>query len=133
VASASSPPGIVDTDILIDDSHGNPAAITLTTAQRAAGGLTVSIVSAMELVVGCRNGAELSQLQQFLAQVRIWPISARASQNALQLMEQFSLSHGLEIADALIAAAALEQGLPLYTKNLRHFQMIPGLMTIRPY
>jgi predicted nucleic acid-binding protein len=38
----------------------------------------------------------------------------------------------LLIADALIAATALELGLTLYTRNVRDFQMIPGLV-VRPY
>jgi predicted nucleic acid-binding protein len=48
-------------------------------------------------------------------------------------MEAFSLSHGLQIPDALIAATALEHGLPLNTKNVRHFQMTPGLIIHRQY
>ncbi len=48
-------------------------------------------------------------------------------------MESYFLSHGLLIPDALIAATALDQALPLYTKNVRHFQMIPLLSVTRPY
>ena len=48
-------------------------------------------------------------------------------------MDSYFLSHGLLIPDALIAATALEQGLALYTKNLRHFQVIASLTLIRPY
>jgi predicted nucleic acid-binding protein len=48
-------------------------------------------------------------------------------------MQTFTLSHGLEIPDALIAATALELSLPLYTLNDRHFRMIPGLTVLRPY
>ena len=32
-----------------------------------------------------------------------------------------------------IAATALEHGLTLDTKNVRHFQMIPALTVARPY
>jgi predicted nucleic acid-binding protein len=52
---------------------------------------------------------------------------------AHQLMNSFFLSHGLLIPDALIAATALELGLTLCTKNIRHFQMIEGLEVSRPY
>jgi len=87
----------------------------------------------MELITGCRNKAELTQLQQFLQQVAVLALSSTASQNAHQLMESLFLSHGLLIPDALIAATALEEQLTLHTKNVRHFQMIPGLIVIRPY
>lgn len=48
-------------------------------------------------------------------------------------MDSYFLSHGLLIPDALIAATAVEEGLTLFTRNLRHFQMIPGLTAIAPY
>jgi len=60
-------------------------------------------------------------------------VSDVASQMAYRFMESFFLSHGLLIPDALIAATALDHGLILYTKNTRHFDMLPGIKTIRPY
>jgi predicted nucleic acid-binding protein len=48
-------------------------------------------------------------------------------------MQRFYLSHGLLIPDALIAATALDYGITLYTKNVRHFRMISGLTVVRPY
>jgi predicted nucleic acid-binding protein len=44
-----------------------------------------------------------------------------------------SLSHGLQIPDALIGATALEHQLTLLTKNTRHLQVIPRLVVHRPY
>ena len=87
----------------------------------------------MELIAGCRNKTELTQTQQFLQSVLVLPIVANTSRTAYELMESFFLSHGLLIADALIAATAVEINRTLYTKNLRHFQMIPGLSVGRPY
>jgi len=133
VAAASSAAGLTDTDILIDTARGVPDAAAFLTTQQAAGGVHISIISAMELVAGCRNGAELAQVQQFLQQVTVLSISPTASQTAYQLMISFFLSHGLLIPDALIAATALEHRLTLHTKNVRHFQMIPTLTIVRPY
>ncbi|HTW41624.1 MAG TPA: PIN domain-containing protein [Solirubrobacteraceae bacterium] len=39
---------------------------------------------------------------------------------------------GLKIADALIAATALERQLPLMTRNRRHFQRVSGLTVHEP-
>jgi predicted nucleic acid-binding protein len=127
------PPGLTDTDILIDASRGVPAAVTYVSAEIAAGNLVISIVSAMELVQGCRNTAALTRVRQLLRRVTMLPIDAVVSQSALQLMDSFFLSHGLLIADALIAATAQEHRLTLYTRNLRDFDMIPGLTLVRPY
>jgi predicted nucleic acid-binding protein len=50
---------LTDTDILIDASRGVPAAVNYVANEIAAGHLAVSIVTAMELVQGCRNLAAL--------------------------------------------------------------------------
>jgi predicted nucleic acid-binding protein len=133
VAAASGAAGLTDTDILIDAARGIPDAVAILSAQRAGAGISISIISSMELVAGCRDAAELRQIQQFLRQVTALPVGASISQAAHQLMESYSLSHGLQIPDALIAVTALEYHLTLYTKNTRHFQMIPGLTVHRPY
>ncbi len=88
----------------------------------------------MELFIGARNARDLATLQSFLrAYFLVVPVTDAGSRRALALVEQFALSNGLEIPDALIAATALELGLPLYTRNVRHFQMIPGLPVVPPY
>ena len=124
---------MIDTDVLIDAERGLPDAVALLTGQQAVVGVFISIVSAMELVAGCRNAGELVQVQKFLQQVTVLPVTLLSSQTALQLMETYFLSHSLLIPDSLIAATALENGFPLYTKNARHFQMIPSLKIVRPY
>ena len=125
--------GLIDTDILVDATRGLVDAVTFLAAQQAAAGVQVSVISAMELIAGCRNAVELVQVQQFLNRVTVLPITSCILQTAYQLMQTFYLSHGLLIPDSLIAATALESGLTLFTKNTRHFQMIPGLNVLRPY
>ena len=43
-------------------------------------------------------------------------------------MRQFALSHNATIPDMLIAATALQYGLPLYTLNVKDFRYIDGLV-----
>lgn len=133
MASAGLPDGLIDTDILIDAERGHPNAIAFVSAQKAGGGPRLSIVSAMELLVGCRNATEMKHVRQFLGQVLVLPLDAAISQRAMTLIESYSLSHGLLIPDGLIAATALEHALPLFSKNMKHFQMIQGLTVSRPY
>ena len=66
MATASSAAGLTDTDILIDAARGLPDAIAFLSSQRAGAGISISIISSMELVAGCRDAAELRQIQQFL-------------------------------------------------------------------
>ncbi|MBP6820503.1 MAG: type II toxin-antitoxin system VapC family toxin [Acidobacteria bacterium] len=133
MAGTINTPGLIDTDILIDATHKLPAAVAELAEQLAVGGIKISIVSAMELIQGSRNSSELSQIQQFLRQVSVIPINAPTSQTARDLMERYFLSHGLVIPDALIGATAIENGLTLYSKNIRHYKMIPNLSVVRPY
>jgi predicted nucleic acid-binding protein len=133
VAAAGGAAGLIDTDILINAARGLADGRAFLAAQRLASGIQISIISAMELVVGCRDGAELAGVQQFLQQVTVLPVGPTISQDAYHLIETFFLSHGLLIPDALIAATALEHGLTLFTRNIRHFQMIPMLTVSRPY
>ena len=60
--------GVIDTDILIDAMHGIPNAITFLDEQQDAG-IQISIISAMELVAGCRNKVEITKLEKFLEKI----------------------------------------------------------------
>jgi predicted nucleic acid-binding protein len=133
MAAAALPPGLIDTDVLIDAERGLPDAVNFLAGQHAAAGVHFSAISAMELLVGCRNQRELQNVLQSVASATVHELSPMISRQARDWLAQFSLSHGLQIADALIAATAAEQRLPLYTKNVRHFQMLPSLSVIRPY
>lgn len=117
---------LIDTDVLIWLARGNA------TAQNAIAKLqdwSISAVTYMELVQGCRNKAELKALQKaFQSDDRtVLPIETDISQRASHLVEQLALAHGLQMADALIAATALEHGLPLLTGNAKHFKAVPHL------
>lgn len=125
--------GLTDTDIIIDGARGYAPAIQFLSGLYRSDGVHISIISAMELIGGCRDAAALSRTDQLLRRVNILPVTDAVSQTAYHLMHAFFLSHGLLIPDALIAATALVHGMPLHTKNVRHFQMIPGLTLIRPY
>lgn len=62
-----------------------------------------------------------------MCQTEIVPISTAISDRALQLIDAYALSHGMQLSDALIAATALEHGLPVFTANAKHFGPIDGL------
>jgi predicted nucleic acid-binding protein len=42
-------------------------------------------------------------------------------------MESLTLSHGLQMGDALIAASAVEHRLPVLTANVKHFGAVASL------
>jgi predicted nucleic acid-binding protein len=124
---------VLDTDVFIDHFRGLQAATTyiqgLTATQRATTDITV-----MELYKGAANQDELGTIDQFLTrnQFVILPVSASASQQAVQLVKRYVLSHGIGLPDALIAAIVRETDHTLVSGNLRHFTFIEGLRVTRP-
>jgi len=59
-------------------------------------------------------------------------IDGAISNIAMTLFREYRLSHGLMIADCLIAATAIGLRIPLATKNCRDFVFIDGL-TLKMY
>ncbi|NUO81936.1 type II toxin-antitoxin system VapC family toxin [candidate division KSB1 bacterium] len=125
---------LLDTTVLIDLSRGNQIAADYVDNESKAGTpLSISMVSAMELVAGCRNNNEIAKAQKLLAKYSRIPLSPLISQRAFDLIVAYTKSHGLQIPDALIAATALVEALELMSDNDRHFRMIPNLTVSRPY
>ncbi len=88
----------------------------------------ISTVTYIELAQGCRDKAELERLKKGLAQraTAIVPLTEAISARAAQLIDRYALGHGLQLADALIAATALEHRCTLLTANVKHFGAING-------
>ena len=122
----------IDTDVLVDCLRGTTAAHAWL-EQLAEQPSAVPGVAAMELLMGCRDRADLERIQRFLATFEvIWPEASEFAA-AYGLLLTHRLSSGLDIPDCLIAATALARSARLYTFNLRHFQVVPGLNVERPY
>ncbi|MDQ2693927.1 MAG: type II toxin-antitoxin system VapC family toxin [Pseudomonadota bacterium] len=117
---------LVDTDVLIWYLRGCPKAAQLLDSLAE---LKLSAVTYIELAQGCRNKQELGRLKRDFTRRKatILPITEAISNRAIALIEQHALTGGLQLADALIAATALEHALILVTANTRHFRPIPGL------
>ena len=120
---------LCDTCILIDYLCGKPDVQKRLMADRPKG-LGMSSVTYMELMVGALNKREIGIIKKAFSDFELIEISEPISKKARNLIEKFSKSHGLQIPDALIAATALELGLPLSTANLKDFQYIPDLQLV---
>ena len=118
---------LIDTDILIDVTNNDETAKSRLKAESQRYTLCVSVVTLMELVIGCRNKPEQQALSKFMAQFEVKPITDSISAQTLELIETYALSHGLLIPDALIGATALSYGIGLLSKNQRDYRFIPDL------
>lgn len=118
---------LVDTDILVDAGRGVPEAVDCLKDIKASSTLTISLVTQMELMVGCRNKSELQKLDRFLKQFQIVKLNEAITDKAVELLRSYRLSHGLLIADSLIAATALTLNVAFISKNQRDYKFITGL------
>ncbi len=118
---------LLDTDIIVNVGRGDTGAVAQVNAVLKSGPTYVSAVTEMELVVGCRNKAELQNLSKLLERFTILPLTPEITTAAVTLLKSYRLSHGLLIADALIAATALITGRVFVSGNSKHFSMIKGL------
>jgi predicted nucleic acid-binding protein len=118
---------LVDTDILIDAGRSVPKAIACLKDIKAHSRLTISIITQMELMIGCRNKSELQKLDKFLKQFQLAKVNETISDKSVELLRLYRLSHGLLIADSLIAATALTLNVAFISKNQRDYKFISGL------
>ena len=98
---------IVDTDILIDAGRNVNEALNCLQQIEQRLPAAVIRVTPMELIIGCRNKDELNSLEQFLNRFHIIRLNEQTSDTAIDFLKRYRLSHGLLIADALIATTAI--------------------------
>ena len=117
---------LIDTDVLIWILRGQRSARDAIAECRS---VELSAVTWMELVQGVRDKEELRTLRQTirLNEWRVLPLTEDISYRATMCVENHSLSDGVRLADALIAASAVQAGLVLLTASSRHYRCIPDL------
>jgi predicted nucleic acid-binding protein len=115
---------LVDACVAIDVLRGIPAAAAVLGAidEPAA-----SEIVRYELLAGLKPGEE--DATEALMELLLWvPVLEPVARRAGELFRRYRAAYpGVDTADFLIAATALELDLPLVTRNVRHFPMLPGL------
>lgn len=117
---------LFDTDVLIWCFRGNAKAAKTIEDDPAP---MISVVSYMELVQGARDRKELKTIAAFLADmgIPVLPLTDNIGHRASIYLEEHVLKDGMAMADALIAATAVERSLVLCTGNGKHFRVINDL------
>lgn len=117
---------LIDSDVLVWLTRGHLGA-----AQRLQGisPWRISAVTYMELAQGCRDKIELDRLKKGLTarNTEVLPLTPAISGRAVDLIDSLSLSHGMRLADALIASTAIEHELTLLSANAKNFGTVGGL------
>ena len=122
---------LVDTDILIDAARCIEDAVNCLQQIEDTSSLAISAVTQMELIIGCRNKKELKSLEHFLQRFELISLNEPISDTAAALLKTYRLSHGLLIADALIAATAVVSSSRLVSKNQKDYRFIEELDLIK--
>ena len=131
---------LLDTDVIsaLRRRERNPGAVRWVEIQRTAD-LHLSVVTVGEIERGIsqqqrRDAPFARELAMWLDRVLAWygdrilPVDTTTARRWGQL----SATLGYESADLLIAATALEHGLTVVTRNVRHFEPT-GVPTLNPF
>ena len=117
---------IFDTDILIWLQRGNEKAARIidNNEERA-----IAVQTYMELLQCAKNKSQHTIIRSFLKTYgfKILPFSENIGHRAAIYIEEYALSSGLRVGDAIIAATAVENNLMLSTGNTKHFKSINDL------
>ena len=121
---------LVDTDVAIDFLRQRDYARELLEHWAGEGLLAISALTHLEIYQGMKTGEEGASnafLDGLISVVVDIPIARRAG---TMLGELRSKGMTIGIADAIIAATALQFGAPLLTNNVEHYPF-PNLKVIR--
>ena len=115
---------LVDSDILIEISRGRDGDVVARWIDLSNSDAEVlySPVSVAELWAGARP-SEHDVLNRLFRSLRCVPIDAETGRQAGIYLQRYRRSHGVEMADALIAASAMASNAELWTKNRKHYPM----------
>ncbi len=86
----------------------------------------------IECLQGSKSNHEKRVIEKYLTRFPLLPITSQSSLKAVELIRNYSNSHGLLLPDALIAATALENDLTVVTYNVGDFKFIGGLKYLKP-
>jgi predicted nucleic acid-binding protein len=114
---------LLDTDVIIEWLRRAAPVVTWLDDRDAAGDLLACTpITLAELYAGLRPREQffIGEILQVLDCV---DLDARIGHKAGRYRQLFGASHGVTIADALIAAAAHVHGMTLCSRNLRHYPM----------
>jgi predicted nucleic acid-binding protein len=114
---------LLDSDVIIEILRDN-RAIAADLEELVAGGARTycTAIAWAEVFAGLRKGEEPLAVEFFETRGEVI-LDGITGRRAGAYLARYGRSHGVQIADALVAAAASTAGLRLWTLNRRHFPM----------
>jgi len=116
---------LLDTDVLVDFFRGHKKAVAFVNTHWAR--IILSSIVVAELYAGVKGDAEQTALDDFVALFRVIPVRTEIAKVAGLYKRDYAKSHGVGLADAILAASAEAENAQLRTLNTKHYPMLKGL------
>jgi len=116
---------LLDTDVLVDFLRGYSKAVTFVSDNSSR--IILSSIVVAELYAGVKGDAEQDTLERFISLFRVIPVGAEIARVGGLYKRDYGKSHGVGLADAILAATAEAEKAELKTLNIKHYPMIKGL------
>ncbi len=114
-----------DTDVLVDFLRGYQQAVDFINTN--ASQIILSTIVIAELYAGVRGEQELTVLNDFVSIFDVIPMNSEIAKIGGLYKRDFGKSHGVGLADAIIAATCHSKNVQLKTLNVKHYPMIKNL------
>ena len=119
---------LLDTDVLVDFLRGYKKAVTFVEANSPR--IILSSIVVAELYAGVKGDAEQTVLENLVSLFRVIPVTAVIAKAGGLYKRVYGKSHGVGLADAIIAATSEVENADLKTLNVKHYPMIKGLRPV---
>ena len=116
---------LLDRDVLVDFLRGHKKAVAFVNTYSAR--IILSSIVVAELYAGVKGNVEQAALEDFVSLFRVIPVSAKIAKAGGLHKRDYGKSHGVGLADAILAATAEAEGAELKTLNRKHYPMLKGL------
>lgn len=126
---------LADTDVLIDFLAGVEPATQHVARYAAQDRLQTSAITCFELLTGVREGKRGERLRRLVENIPVLPLDRTSAERAARVRQQLeNRGQSIGMGDSLIAGIALANGLPLLTRNRKHFERVEELrlLELRP-
>ena len=122
---------LADTDVLIDYLAGIHPVAERVKSYVESDSLQTTAVSCFELLSGAREGRRGDEVRRLIAAIPVLALDRDAATQAAMVRQQLSGGgFSIGMGDSLIAAIALANGLPLLTRNRKHFEHVENLSLV---
>jgi predicted nucleic acid-binding protein len=116
---------LLDTDVLVDFFRGYSKAVAFINVNSSR--IILSSIVVAELYAGVKGDTEQITIENFVSLFQVIPVGVEIAKAGGLYKKDYGKSHGVGLADAILAATAEVENAELKTLNIKHYPMIKGL------